>query len=543
MDALNERGATDTVQSGGLCSLRPRDGALAAFVATLLPVTPVLASFDQTAQFPVLADPFLIAALCAALVSALVLLGRSLASGAARPRSRVTVAVAAVAYLLALLALPVLFCAPEPHRWAAVAAGIAAGAATPWLVAQWAAVAAAPMRASLARCALVTAGASLASWVLTLLPEGVLVLVFDGLVLAGTVPLAFLSVRSEGPRENVAPGTNRLGRLLSVTWLPLLGLAAYAFATNVVTHGAHTVVQTAFFGGAVAALVALGASVRWGRAPLLPWSYRVLVPVMAAIFVVLGACPAGTFPQGLSLVALYAFYLVLALLGCALFLAVVQSRELAADTVIGVPVAVAAAAALAGQLLSAVPGLDLAPWLTVLAALFVAVLLVFLGRTAWSELVTPRETATEGEGSAVWAPREFSADDGSSSTTLPVPMDDAGAPFVPANTAVPPSGSAAASTAAPALDSPPAASEPAATAAEPTRRDALEARCAAVAAEAGLSPREAEVLVYLARGFTPAYIAKTLVLSISTVRTHVRNIYRKLGVGKREELIHLIDGE
>jgi DNA-binding CsgD family transcriptional regulator len=25
------------------------------------------------------------------------------------------------------------------------------------------------------------------------------------------------------------------------------------------------------------------------------------------------------------------------------------------------------------------------------------------------------------------------------------------------------------------------------------------------------------------------------------VRTHVRNIYRKLGVNKREELIHLID--
>jgi DNA-binding CsgD family transcriptional regulator len=31
------------------------------------------------------------------------------------------------------------------------------------------------------------------------------------------------------------------------------------------------------------------------------------------------------------------------------------------------------------------------------------------------------------------------------------------------------------------------------------------------------------------------------VLSISTVRTHVRNIYRKLNVNKREELLHLID--
>ena len=57
----------------------------------------------------------------------------------------------------------------------------------------------------------------------------------------------------------------------------------------------------------------------------------------------------------------------------------------------------------------------------------------------------------------------------------------------------------------------------------------------------GLTNREAEVLVFLARGFTPAYIAKSLVLSVSTVRTHVRNIYRKLNVNKREELIHLID--
>lgn len=510
MDALNERGASDALQPGGLCGLRPRDGALAAFVATLLPATPVLASFDQTAQFPVLADLFLIAALCAVLGSALALVVRSLARGTvAHLRSRATVAVAAAAYLLALLALPVLFCAPEPHRWAAMAAGIAAGAATPWLVAQWAAVAAAPMRASLARCAVVTVGASLAAWALTLLPEGALMPAFDGLVLVGTVPLAFLSVCNESPREDVGPGTNQLGRLLSVTWLPLLGLAAYAFATNVVAHGAHTVVQAAIFGGAAAALVALGVSVRWGRDPLLPWSYRVLVPAMAAIFVVLGACPAGTFPSGLSLAALYAFYLVLALIGCALFLAAVHSRELAADTVIGVPVAVAAAAALAGQLLSAVPRLDLAPWLTVLAALFVAVLLVFLGCTAWNELVTPRETAAEGEKEAA------------------APLNDA--------TAAPTTTSASDSSAAP--------SEAAALAAEPTRRDALEARCTAVAVEAGLSPREAEVLVYLARGFTPAYIAKALVLSISTVRTHVRNIYRKLGVGKREELIHLIDGE
>ena len=82
-----------------------------------------------------------------------------------------------------------------------------------------------------------------------------------------------------------------------------------------------------------------------------------------------------------------------------------------------------------------------------------------------------------------------------------------------------------------------------ATSREETADASLEQKCAAIARMCRLTNREAEVLVYLARGFTPAYIAKSLVLSVSTVRTHVRNIYRKLGINKREELLHLIDEE
>ena len=66
-------------------------------------------------------------------------------------------------------------------------------------------------------------------------------------------------------------------------------------------------------------------------------------------------------------------------------------------------------------------------------------------------------------------------------------------------------------------------------------------RCEQLAREGGLSPREHEVLRYLARGFNPVYIAEHLYISENTVRTHVRRIYSKLQVGSREELIVLVD--
>lgn len=60
---------------------------------------------------------------------------------------------------------------------------------------------------------------------------------------------------------------------------------------------------------------------------------------MAAAFVVLGAFPAGTFPRDASVVALYVFYIVLALLGCAVLLAVVRNRELPANVASASPAA------------------------------------------------------------------------------------------------------------------------------------------------------------------------------------------------------------
>ena len=54
-----------------------------------------------------------------------------------------------------------------------------------------------------------------------------------------------------------------------------------------------------------------------------------------------------------------------------------------------------------------------------------------------------------------------------------------------------------------------------------------------------LTPREAEVLELLQDNATNAQIAHRLSIGIETVRTHARNIYRKLGIASRRELARL----
>jgi DNA-binding NarL/FixJ family response regulator len=54
-----------------------------------------------------------------------------------------------------------------------------------------------------------------------------------------------------------------------------------------------------------------------------------------------------------------------------------------------------------------------------------------------------------------------------------------------------------------------------------------------------LTPREGEVLEHLQEGATNAEIAERLAIGVETVRTHVRKIYRKLGIASRRELARL----
>ncbi len=53
--------------------------------------------------------------------------------------------------------------------------------------------------------------------------------------------------------------------------------------------------------------------------------------------------------------------------------------------------------------------------------------------------------------------------------------------------------------------------------------------------EPGLTPRELEILRLVAEGHSNAQVARTLWVTEQTVKFHLSNIYRKLGVGNRTE--------
>jgi DNA-binding CsgD family transcriptional regulator len=65
--------------------------------------------------------------------------------------------------------------------------------------------------------------------------------------------------------------------------------------------------------------------------------------------------------------------------------------------------------------------------------------------------------------------------------------------------------------------------------------------CQTFARHFDLSPRETEILIYLARGRGSIWIGNQLSISPETVRTHCKRIYDKTGVHNKEDLIDAVD--
>lgn len=60
-------------------------------------------------------------------------------------------------------------------------------------------------------------------------------------------------------------------------------------------------------------------------------------------------------------------------------------------------------------------------------------------------------------------------------------------------------------------------------------------------ADSALTPRETEILNSIARGFSYAETANLLAISVQTVHTHLKNIYRKLAVHSKTEAVFEAD--
>lgn len=69
----------------------------------------------------------------------------------------------------------------------------------------------------------------------------------------------------------------------------------------------------------------------------------------------------------------------------------------------------------------------------------------------------------------------------------------------------------------------------------------FDARCQAIVKLYQLSPREADILVYLAKGRNAAWIVEELTISPHTVKSHIYNIYRKLDIHSQQKLMSFVE--
>ena len=79
--------------------------------------------------------------------------------------------------------------------------------------------------------------------------------------------------------------------------------------------------------------------------------------------------------------------------------------------------------------------------------------------------------------------------------------------------------------------------DPAIAAAWEARSELLRAQCRSLRARCGLTEREAEIVYLLAQGHTQAYCAEALVVSINTIRSHMKHIYSKMDIHSKDELL------
>lgn len=307
-------------------------------------------------------------------------------------------------------------------------------------------------------------------------------------------------------------------QMAQVLIVPFVGLLMFAFMMGVRKFFVFEVVSAEVLGVVVGAVLVGPLCVLRRVRPLLPFIYQVLVPAFVLVLIVCNSFTVGTVPLFVAAYASYVFYGAMGILALASLCAMAHAREFPVALIYSLTVACFAAASGLGVFCGSLPlfeAHDGGPTLLVISTCYFAFLLAVPLFGAWW-----RERA----GTFALAEDALAVGDGAASGNGAGRARRQGLFGGRAG-----EGGSSAEVAGSGQIS-----------AEAGRLD-VEGRCRKTAEKFGLSPRETEILGYLGRGHGIVFIANTLVISESTVRTHVKNIYRKLGVNSREELLQLVD--
>ena len=285
----------------------------------------------------------------------------------------------------------------------------------------------------------------------------------------------------------------QLRSYMGVVGLPIFGLLVCCLTLSMYTYSNEAGISTELVGSLLAAIMAMLAAVLVRKAPFVLFVELVFLPIVMALSLFLGAQTPGSalFMVGLFTVNGPLFFVVIYAL--AAMVTAINSGDfplpfIFAITMLGVAVVAAGGFAISLQVEAE----------------------LFAGTVLWMSVAILAVTCIIR--AAVLFYRQI---------VSPEPQEDASREAAKAGG--------------------PAAEDGDATAA-PADLAALQAEAIArIAEEHGLSKRETEVFDYIARGYGSSFIAQNLFISDNTARTHVRNIYRKLGVGSRTELLGLLN--
>lgn len=299
-------------------------------------------------------------------------------------------------------------------------------------------------------------------------------------------PFAIACRKPQEPAADAPTSATGFGaavrNLLSVVWLPLIGLLVCLFVSSSSEFSMGGVpLRSELVGGVLASALVVALCLVRHRTSFVLLVDKLVVPGLVAVSVVLGSFPAGTSLFALGAVYFFVPMMFLSLFAIASLVTIAAAGEFSLPFVFGSAFFLCNLVTLGGLTLGGGLALSdaMGPFLWVIICCYFAVVIVNLGYSSWRQLCRPSD------------------DEG----------DDDAVPKV----------------------------DPAAL--EAYRRQRIER----LADERGLTNRERELLDYLSRGYGSSFIAKSLFISDNTARTHIRNIYRKLGVTSREELLSLFN--